>query len=481
MASAFVQRVAGFVREQGLFAHPGGVVVATSGGADSMALTAVMNRLREMALVRLPLVAAHVHHGLRGRDADADEAFAADMARRFDMRFVRRAVDVRSYAGRHRLSIETAGRQLRRAALAEIAAETGCRTVATGHHMDDNAETLIQRLARGTGYRGLCGIRPIVDFNGLRFVRPLLCVRRAQIEAYLRHAGLSWRTDVTNADCRFRRNFIRHRLLPEIARGSSGRPLTESLFDLSRAAQRLSWVIGEAVDAAWSRAVEVGPDTVSIDVRVMTSLSPPARVELIRRALSAAGCGLRAVTSGHYERLVALADDDGRGRQMDLPGRFTARREHGRVMIQPATDDEIRTTKYERQATLCTGGRVRFGPFVIESRLLDAEGADLAAFRRGKDPRVEWFDADAVGQALVVRGRKPGDRFMPLGGLLAKKVGKFLTDQKVPADVRRQVLVFENQGGILWVCPVRMSEAAKVTGRTRRILEVRVSSATGQV
>jgi len=480
MESALVQRVAGFVREQGLFPG-GGVVVAASGGADSMALMAVMNRLREMAVAGLPLVAAHVHHGLRCGDADADEVFVAEMARRFDMRFVRRAVDVRAHARRHALSIETAGRQLRRAALTEIAAETGCTTVATGHHLDDNAETLIQRMARGTGYRGLCGIRPVVDFDGLRFARPLLCVRRAEIEAYLRQAALPWRTDVTNADCRFRRNFIRHRLLPEIARGSSGRPLAESLFELSRAAQRLSRAIGEAVDAAWARAVEVGPDGAVMDVRVMTSLSPPAKVELIRRALSAAGCGLRAITSGHYERLVALADDDGRGRQMDLPGRFTARRKHGQVMIQPAIDAEMQTTKYERQVTLCSGGRARFGQFVIESRLFDADGADLEAFRRCKSPMVEWFDADAVGQSLVVRQRMPGDRFIPLGCVAAKNVGKFLTDQKVTADVRRRVLVFEAQGGILWVCPVRMSQTAKVTGRTRQILEVRVSSATGQV
>ncbi len=160
MELEFEQQVLEFVRAQGLFAQDEGVMIAVSGGADSTALMVMMNRLRERHLVGERLICVHVHHGLRAEQADADEAFARETANRFAMQFVKRAVDVKGCAKREKMSIETAGRRLRLEVMEEVARQTGCSCVVTGHHKDDCAETMIQRLSRGTGYRGLCGIRP---------------------------------------------------------------------------------------------------------------------------------------------------------------------------------------------------------------------------------------------------------------------------------------------------------------------------------
>ena len=285
MLSAFENTVAQFISTDGLFQPTGGILVAVSGGVDSMALMHTLHSLKAAGILDADLTAAHINHQLRGCAADEDEAFVEQQTRVLNLPVLTRRLAVAAFAAEQRLSIETAARQLRMEALTAMAKENGCDYIATAHHKDDNAETIVHRLLRGTGFRGLGGIRPAKKFdNGITFVRPLLCVSRNQILSYLSEAKITWRHDHTNDDQAFTRNFIRHSLLPALQMQSSD-SLIELLDRLSRRCRAYSDSLDRQVAQVWpqlvlkkeSGCIELDPKTFSI--------SPiPLKTEIIRRA-----------------------------------------------------------------------------------------------------------------------------------------------------------------------------------------------------
>ena len=195
--------------------------------------------------------------------------FVVEQAQKLGLQVKTRSVDVRGFARKARLSIETAARQLRISSLIALAKDQGCNLIATGHQKDDNAETLIQRLSRGTGLRGLAGIRLVQDRReGTRFVRPMLCVRRSEIIDYLHTRHLEWRNDQTNADCRYRRNFIRHRLLPALQEDCCG-CLVEQLYELSRAAQRYYELVCHRAERAWRESAAAAAGRIRLDLALL--------------------------------------------------------------------------------------------------------------------------------------------------------------------------------------------------------------------
>jgi len=185
MAPVFEQQVGDFIKANGLLSSENKVLLAVSGGADSTALLCVLQALSSNNILSVEFLCAHINHQIRGADADSDEDFVIAQARALKLHITTKRIDVRGFARKHKLSIETAARKLRIESLLEIARANNCSIIATAHHKNDNAETILQRLTRGTGYRGLGGIWPIRIFeNEFKFIRPLLCVRRDEIIKY---------------------------------------------------------------------------------------------------------------------------------------------------------------------------------------------------------------------------------------------------------------------------------------------------------
>jgi len=199
---------------QQLFEGIDRVLLAVSGGADSVAMAHVLHRLAQEGGLSCNFVIGHVNHCLRGAESDADETFVRRFGQSLGVPVISQRVDVKAYAAEHKLSIETAGRVLRLQTLAQMADQNGCGCIATAHHKDDLAETMIHRLMRGTGFRGLCGIWPVSEVYGAEFVRPMLGVRRDEIIQYCKDNSIQWRQDASNENTAFTRNRIRHRLLP---------------------------------------------------------------------------------------------------------------------------------------------------------------------------------------------------------------------------------------------------------------------------
>ncbi|MBL7154640.1 MAG: tRNA lysidine(34) synthetase TilS [Phycisphaerae bacterium] len=481
MVSGFEKRIADFAGDNELFGSGGRILLAVSGGADSTALLYAMCALEAEGVVESEWICAHINHQLRGSASDGDEEFVVEQAGELGLEVRIKRVEVRGYARRNRLSIETAARQVRIDSLLEIARQCRCALVATGHQKDDNAETVVQRLGRGTGIRGLGGIWPMRVFGEgeVRFVRPMLCARRAEIIAYLKQRGLRWRRDRTNADCTYRRNYIRHRLLPVLQADCAG-PLVEQLFDLSRSARGYYDLVCRRADRVWVTLADFNGEKVVLDCDKLLAEAKAVRVELVRRGLGAVGSGQRDIAQGHYERILELAERKTGGRRVELPGGFVVRREYGNVIFERATSAEEQAQ--EGYAKIAIPGQTLFGGYVIEARILHSEKDTTdSGFGRngiGAERFVERFDLDKVELPVVVRARRDGDRFVPLGLKAEKKVGKFLSDARVPSDVRRKILVVADREKVIWVWPIRMSDQAKVTGRTRKTLQIEIACAS---
>jgi tRNA(Ile)-lysidine synthase len=324
MLSGFEKKVSAFISTGRLLGGVEKVLLAVSGGADSVALMFAMLRLKEAGIVDAGLAVGHVNHKLRRQAADEDEEFVLGLGKKVGFEVVTRSADVRPYAKANKLSIETAARKLRTGALTDIAEVCGCKSIATAHHRDDNAETMVHRLIRGTGFRGLGGIWPRKMFaGGTEFVRPLLCVTRAQILQYCKANNLTWRHDHTNYDYSYTRNRIRHLLLPELQKQCDGLLVAE-LARLSKSCRGLYNRVCRKTQNIWPGVIlESEPGKVALDKKVFAAQTEIIQAELARRAVVSLGSGERDLKEAHYRQIMDLAQGPS-GRRIELPGGFLA-------------------------------------------------------------------------------------------------------------------------------------------------------------
>jgi tRNA(Ile)-lysidine synthase len=475
MLCEFEKKVAAFIKTNRLFESADRIVLALSGGADSTALLYAMVSLKNEDILHADIMCAHINHQLRGADAGVDEDFAIARARDLLLPVTTRRVDVRDFAHKNKLSVETAARQLRIQTLMDIAKENNCAWITTAHHKNDNAETVLQRLVRGTGFRGLAGIWPLRIFDDdICFVRPLLSVSRDEIIEYLQKRNLKWRTDHTNADCTYTRNFIRHRLLPAVQKDCSG-SLVEQLSELAASAGKLYSLVCNCAEKVWPELTDCSDNEIKLDLKMFLTQSTPVKIELVRRSLTAVGSGQRDVTKQHFKRILHLARQNVTGRKIELPSGFIVHREYDYIVFarpeKSSTPDEL----INKSISVKIPGQTGFGQYVIEATALEADDCRIEKFKTEKTSCIEWFDLDNVKLPIEVRFRKQGDRFWPFGLEAEKKIGKFLTAAKIPRELRRKLLVITDTEKIIWLWPLRISEQTRVTKKTRKILQLQIT------
>lgn len=471
----FNNKISEFININSLFSSGDRVLLAVSGGADSITMLHILSKLKTK--FGIELVCAHVNHQLRHPDAEHDENFVIEQAKSLDLPIVTRKVDVKKYAHANKLSIETAARDLRLRSLIGIAHDSTCNKIATAHHKNDNAETIIQRLTRGTGFRGLAGIWPKRDLNGICFVRPLLCITRNKILDYLAQNNLSWRHDHTNDDISYRRNFIRHKLLPEIQKKSSS-DLVEELFELSSFAGKLYAQVSSRADKLLYQLADCAADSVTLNLKNFSQQPKIIRIELLRRAVEHFGTGEGDLTQLHYENLLKISDKNAKTTKIELPGKILVRREYDNLIFSKVTSvpTKLTTSAVEIQIP----GKTTFGRFEIEARILSTGDIDLDKFKSEKNEFTELFDLDKLTLPLTVRSRIVGDRFIPFGASAEKRVGKFLTDQKIPNNIRDNAFVVADTKNIIWLCPIRISDIARLTPKTQKILHLQIIDTASQ-
>ena len=464
MLKKLEQKTADFIAAEQLAPAGGKVLLAISGGADSTAL------LHVLAALRLDIHCAHINHQLRGDESQRDEDFVIEQCQKLKVPVITKKIDVRDYAKKSKLSIETAARNLRIENLVEIAKSQNCDCIATAHHKNDNAETIIDRLIRGTGLRGLCGIWPAKKFaGGITFIRPLLCVTRDEIIQYLNSRNLNWCTDRTNTDFAYRRNFIRHRLLPALQNDSQS-DIVERLAVLSKASRGFYLMICQTTDTIWPDAATMNENNVIVDSDKIVSQPAEIKIEIIRRALAHLDCGEQDFTEQHYTSILRLPDDG----RLQLPNCVTVHRQDGKIVFEKHLKTKPAQSIAIDPVVLKVPGVTQFGPYTINADIIEIEQKDLAGFKKTKTNFVEWFDCEKLKLPLEVRPRKRGDKFWPLGLAGEKRVGKFLTAAKISQSLRRRLRIVADSEKIIWLCPVRISEQAKVTNDTRKVIQIKI-------
>jgi len=473
MLNRFEQKIIDFIKDHALFNPGEKVLLAISGGADSTALVHVLVKLKAQKLLNNDFLCIHINHQLRGSDADADEKFVIELGQKFDLPVITKKIDIKKIARENKLSIETAARNERLKVILETAKANNCSTIATAHHCNDNAETILQRLARGTGFKGLAGIWPKRPFpDNIIITRPILSAARSEIIEYLTENNLPFCHDYTNDQCQYRRNFIRHKLLPQLQQQCEN-DLSQLLSNLSVSARQLYLKIERTAQSLWSHIATVTDNQVEINIERFADKLPELQVEFIRIAFSIIGSGQQNITAQHYQRIIELANKNITGKTIELPSRFEVSRQYNKLIFKKADPPETPSEDF-KQTQINTPGQTIFNQHLIETKILPIEDCDLKKFKADKNNQTEWFDFDKLKLPLTVGPRQTGDRFTPIGQKNEKKVGKFLTDAKVPPSQRSKILIVKDTDRIIWIYPIRTCQQTVVTKETKRILQINI-------
>ncbi|ACH39648.1 tRNA(Ile) lysidine-34 synthase, putative [Citrifermentans bemidjiense Bem] len=449
------------VRNQNLFQPGETVVVAVSGGADSVALLDIMTRLE----CGLRLVVAHLNHCLRGAESDADQAFVASLADNYHLPFVSQSCDVADLARRERLSLEDAGRRARYAFLEQTAEQYGAFSIALAHHQDDQAETVLIRLLRGSGGTGLSAM---AGTAGDKLKRPLLQVSRVKLEQYLKQRELSYRTDSTNADTAILRNSIRHELIPLLRRYNP--KVSERLAATAEILAGDEELLEGLTQAAYQRLASAEGGQVRFQVEPLMKEPRALRLRLYRRALTELRGDLMRIGLAHLEAIDLLAASPRPNAEATLPGACRVSRCYGSLSLGHAAAQA--PPLWEQ----VVAGEGRYplpgGGVLLVERLPRPDSLDTGS---------RWsafLSPETVPFPWLLRGFRPGDRFTPLGMSGAQKIKDAFINEKVPPQLRRRIPLLLSEGEIAWVPGVRLAERGRVTPRIDAVLRVEILEIT---
>ncbi|OGW67977.1 MAG: tRNA lysidine(34) synthetase TilS [Nitrospirae bacterium RIFCSPLOWO2_01_FULL_62_17] len=464
------RHVAASARARKLFAAGDHVLVAVSGGPDSVALLSALSSLARSQ--RLTLSACHLNYGLRGEESEEDAQFVSRLCAELGVPLTCERIDLSRAAGvRKGTSLQARARDARYAALQRTAAARGASKIALGHTADDQAETLVMWMLRGSGAAGLGGIRPVRD--GL-YVRPLLDVSRTEVLAYLKAKGRAFRTDSSNARPVYLRNRIRHELVPLLKQFN---PSVVDALTRQAAIVRDEDLCLEQWTSEWV-ARHVHPDedrSLAVPRAALLELPVALQRRVIRRVMQQAAGGPYGSTFGSAEAVLEKIVRGRSGSSLALRGARVARG-YDRISFSPGSETgRSDGSPVPDQAVIVNLGipsAVVWPPTgqVIRARISQTPDAQAAAGRQ-----VAHFDAERFTPRLAIRSWKAGDVFHPQGmGGRRKKIQDFFCDIKLPRGQRAGVPLLVAPEGILWVVGYRTDHRFRVTPSTKRVVTVEI-------
>lgn len=511
-----------------------GVVVGVSGGADSLCLLYVLKEYSKE--VEFPLFAVHVEHGIRGQESLKDADFTEEICRQMGVPCQRVSIPVQQIAREQGLSVEEAGRQERYRIFEEVRRQCGAARIAVAHNQNDQAETMLWNLIRGSGLKGLGGILPVRE----RIIRPLLFTDRKDIERILHQAGLTWRTDRTNLEEDYTRNKIRLSLIPQMERelnGQAGHHMAQAAHRLQQVQSYLERMTDQAAAQCLREAYDGRPSVILL-LESFHAQDELIQTELLKRAISLLtdGRGLKNIGSIHLEMLLALTGMDC-GKECHLPGGIRAVREDGvlrfcdrekgqKSICEPQGESGLDAGSREELGGICKTaqvtessesicktvqttetpedtcktaqtteipeavcqtsknapaqavplpipGELRRDGFVIRTSLLE-NGPQILSQIAEENKYTKWLSYDTINDSVHLRRRQTGDYLVinEAGG--QKKLKNYFIDCKIPKEKRDDVLLLADGSHILWVVGHRISEKVKVRPETQQVLKVQI-------
>lgn len=450
------------------------VLAGVSGGADSVCLCLLLAQLSTQMDFTLEVI--HVEHGIRGTESLKDAAFVEKLCEELHIVCHTQTVDVPAYAASHHLGEEEAARMLRYQAFVRVAQQVKGAPVriALAHHMEDNAETMLFQLIRGSGLDGLCGMRPVREGEaGELYIRPLLSVSRAQIEAELAARGQTFCTDSTNTNEAYSRNRMRNRVLPELAAINTG-----AVLHINAAMAQLQQVrdyLEEEAQRIKPQVITLEKDAVVLSAERLLECPQALRMHLIREALQEAAKAAKDLTSAHLRAVEQLLYKQ-TGKRIELPYQLQASREYG----------AIRMTKRKTKASFMEEVRIPFENGIPPEELMAGDWKftfRVFAYDGNLDkiPRkiyTKWFDYDKIKDSLTIRSRRTGDYFVLDAAGHHKKLEDYFVNEKIPAQERDVCPLLTRGEEIFWIVGGRMAFGAGICTDTKRVLEISASKDT---
>jgi len=470
------------------------VAVAVSGGADSVALLRLLESVR--AELGISLAVAHFDHRLRGAESDQDARFVAELAQAGGLEFFVEHADVSAEARRNRWNLEDAARRLRYAFFRRLLEKGSATRIAVAHTADDQAETVLAHLIRGTGPAGLGAIHSVA--GGI--VRPLLTVRRAELRQYLAGLGQPWREDSSNQDSTRLRSRIRAQLVPQLERGFSER-IVEHLCTVAQlsAEEQTFWdaLVEQRYRALVSASVSAGATILTVSVadllqpfpssagtavnqgKTKSEPLPPGAwraltERLIRRLYSESKGDRRKLTFRHVEQVIRLASNSTSGKTLDLPADIRVERVFGRLVFSSPAVAASRTPletnagrfAYQYVVKLAQAGSTQVSIPEVGLRFR------LKTVDCGKTPRdtytaTQILDIDSLSEPLILRSWLPGDAYTPCDRQQPKKLKTMLLAARVPARARKGWPVLESDGRVIWARGMPAAKGFSASAQTR--------------
>jgi tRNA(Ile)-lysidine synthase len=430
------------------------IIVAVSGGVDSVTLLHLLSRLERKHGLRL--IVAHFNHQLRGKESERDEVFVKGLAGRYGYPFAVGRGDTAAFSRKRKISIQEAARELRYRFLAGVLKQHGASEIATAHNANDNAETILLNLCRGTGISGLSGIP--VRRPELHLIRPLLFATRPEIEAYAKLNGLKYRTDSSNRKLHYKRNIIRKKVLPLLAESLN----PDVVGALNRASEILSRLEDMVLREANNKLIEFTKkktdDALLLDSSEFKKLHPYMQetiVELAARSFT----GIPLEATGVASVLSLLSSQT--GARIEVSSKLTVYRNRQYLVFVSGSPE------LEFQREVKANRSYEFGAIRFSSDIVPRESVCWT-----HDRHTEYVDADKLNKRLFLRSWRQGDRFVPFGMEEPKKLSDFFIDEKIPRYKKGSIPVLESHGNIVWVCGVRLDDRYRITASTKRVLKL---------
>ncbi len=472
-----IQSIKAYVEQNNMLTKGDRIVVGVSGGADSICLLHVLKQLS--AEYDLCLIVVHINHGIRGAEADQDELYVRELCQLWELEYRSLSINVVELAKKERLSEEEAGRKVRYDAFFEVCEKERCNKVAIAHNRNDNAETVLFNLFRGSGILGISGIEPYriirQSYGDVTLIRPLLGITRTDIEEYLGRENLHYQIDSTNMSDDYSRNKIRNHILTyatkEINQQSIGN-ITEAAASLREIWDYLS----ENIRVRYDALVRQEGETYRISVKAILSEHLVLQKGILRMAMEVLAGGKKDLEAKHVDSILSLVHKQV-GKQVHLPYHIIAEREYEDIKLyrMGLIREEDTLQEVQLPVKIKIPGRTEFIPsgMYVETKLFSYKNSDPIP----KSSCAKWFDYDKIENAVEMRTRREGDylQINEFGG--RKKLKDYFIDHKVPQKERDKQLLITDGSHVMWIPGMgeRMSERYKVDAATKKVLLIKLS------
>jgi len=453
MLRDFFNRFTNFVDKYQLISKGDRIIIGVSGGVDSTVLLDLMMELRQRCPFEMAI--AHINHRLRGDESDSDEAFVKSLADNYGIECFTHAADTRAFMVEHKTSIQVSAREIRYKFFQTVKILKNFTKIATAHNANDNAETVLFNLLRGSGTNGLGGI-PVKRDD---IIRPLLFAERNEIEQYAKLKSLRFRVDSSNIKDYYTRNLIRHLLLPQIQEKINPAAI-DTLNRTAEIFQELSSFINHEIEILYSNvAKNFDDEKLVLDIFKLRNSLLFIQENIIIKAL-------KDFVHGEVEhtKIRAIMDliNSETGSSIEIGNNVVVYRDRYNLVFIKEHKEPV-----DFVAEIIPGKKYEFEEFYLTTEFVEQTDVHFSL-----SPVVEFVNADAVGEVLTLRSWHSGDSFVPIGMKGHKKVSDFLVDSKIPIYQKNNVLVLTSKDGIIWVCGLRVDERFKLTENTKRILKL---------